>query len=239
MKNVLIAILFFMQWFEALLYTEPHIKALREGNYFLKDKKYDQAETEYRRSIDLKSPNPQALYNLGVKSQVLNKYDEAIVNYNQSLKNLKDKHEIAYAYHNIGNAYIKKQEWANAIQAYKQALKKNPSDMDTKYNLAYAQLKLKKQQERQQQQQQQNQPKDQDKNQDKNQDKKDESKGKTPPKQNKDEQKNKEEQQKNDKLSKEQMQRILNALNSQDQKANEKMKQANKESNMFEIEKDW
>lgn len=232
MKNILLAILFFMHWFEALLYTEPHIKALREGNYFLKNKKYDQAETEYRRALDLKSPYPQAYYNLGVKSQVLNKYDEAITNYNQSLKNLKDKKEIAHAYHNIGNSYMKKQEWANAIQAYKQALKKNPTDMDTKYNLAYAQLKLKKKQE-QQQQQPQNQPKDQDKKQDKNQDKKDDSKDKTPPNQ------KKEEQQKNDKLSKEQMQRILNALNSQDQKANEKMKQANKESNMFEIEKDW
>jgi len=82
----------------------------------------------------------------------------------------------AKAYHNLGNSYMQQKEWGKSVDAYKDALKINPSDQDTKYNLAYAKKHLI------QQKQQQQKNKDQNK---KDQNKKDQNKDK----QNKDQRK--------------------------------------------------
>ena len=79
-----------------------------------------------------------------------------------------DKERLAAAYHNTGNALLSDKKIEESINAYKMALKNNPKDNDTRYNLAYAQMMLKKQQ--------QNQDKNKDKNKDQKQDQKEDQK---------------------------------------------------------------
>ncbi|MBK8414246.1 MAG: tetratricopeptide repeat protein [Bacteroidetes bacterium] len=74
--------------------------------------------------------------------------------YQQSIERTTDPKEKASSYHNLGNSMVKAQKYAESIDAYKKALKLNPADNDTRYNLAYAQAMLRKQQEQQQQDQQ-------------------------------------------------------------------------------------
>ena len=67
----------------------------------------------------------------------------------------KEKKEIASAFHNVGNALMEEKNYEKSVEAYKNSLKANPKDDDTRYNLAVAQYLMKKQQEQQKQQQQQ------------------------------------------------------------------------------------
>lgn len=129
------------------------------------------------------------------------------------------ENEKSKVYHNIGNALLKSEKLKEGVEAYKNALKLNPDDLETKYNLSYALNKMK------QQQQQQDQNKDnKDQNKDKNKDQQqqqDQNKDQNKDQQNKDQQnQDQKEQQQNqqqqqqpkDQISKEEAQRILEAL---------------------------
>ncbi|MDO8627759.1 MAG: tetratricopeptide repeat protein, partial [Candidatus Diapherotrites archaeon] len=129
------------------------------------------------------------------------------------------------AYHNLGNSYLKQKEFEKSINAYKNALKKNMDDEETRYNLAYAQKMLKQQQEQQKQKQDK---KDQQKDKDKNKDKKEEKK--------KDD---KQEQQQQKNISKEDAQRLLEALNNDEKKLRDKMNEKRVKVAKTQIEKDW
>ncbi len=223
----------------------------RDGNKLFTKGKYADAEAAYKKALEKKNNFPEAVFNLGDAIYKQKRYDDAIAQFEQFAKTAKDPKQKAQAYHNLGNAQLDKEEYQKAVDAYKQALKLNPEDRDTRYNMAYANVKLRQQQ--QQNQQNKNNKKDnKDQNKDKkDQDKKDQqNKGDKDKKDNKD-QKDKDQQGKGDKdkpqpkpgqepkLTKEQAEKLLEALKAEEQKAQDKMQKKAAKPVEVQIEKDW
>ncbi len=132
-----------------------------EANKELSQNDFVQAEANYRKAIAKSDENAVAPYNLGNAYYEKETYNEAFSRYKQAGEMATDKNEKHSAYHNMGNVFMKSKEYQKAVEAYKQALRNNPTDEETRYNLALAKEMLKKQQ-------------DENKKNDKNQDKKDE-----------------------------------------------------------------
>ena len=127
-------------------------------NFKKASEKYRQAEVNYRKAMETTKNYDKANYNLGAVLYRQEKYKDAAESF-QYVANEKsfDKKIRSKAYHNLGNSLMKQEKYKESIDAYKNALKLNPSDMDTKYNLEYAKKKLYAQQQQQQQQNQQQQ----------------------------------------------------------------------------------
>ena len=185
------------------------------------------AEVEYKKSLGKNQKSYEGNFNLGDAYYKQGKYDEAARQFELLKSQKKDKSIDAAALHNLGNTLLQGQKYPESIEAYKQALKMNPKDEDTRYNLAYAQAMLKQQQQQQQQQQ----------NQDKNKDKKDQQKQQQEQqKQEQQKQEQKPQEQKKE-ISKEDAERILQALNN-DEKDKHK-KKAKVAATRIRIDKDW
>ena len=145
---------------------------LRDGNRSFKKEKYDKAEVLYRRALQSDSMDYRGQYNLGNALYRQKKYDEAVRHFDQALQspNLSDR-QRSQTLHNKGNSFLKAgmdnpqqgmQHFQQAVQSYQEALKLDPKNDDTRYNLAYARRLL--QQAQQQQQNQQGQGQNQDQN---------------------------------------------------------------------------
>ena len=202
---------------------------VRDGNKLYKSSKFTEAEIAYRKGL-IKNPKSfEANYNLGNALFRQKKYAEACQQYDHAVA-LKpsEKKDIAAAMHNVGNSLLVDNKIEESIKAYKTALKNNPHDDETRYNLAYAQLMLKKQQ---QQQKKDNKDKNKDKN--KDQQKKDQQD------QNKDQQKKDQQQQQvKQQMSKENAQQILDAL-MQDEKNTQDKAKKQQVRGTKKAEKDW
>ncbi len=222
------------------LSTSEEKKETRNGNKQFDKGIYTDAEASYKKALDKKNNMPEATFNLGDAVYQQKRYDEAAKQFQLSAQTNTDKTIKAKAYHNLGNTFLEQQKWEDAVKAYKEALKQNPKDAETKYNLAYANAKLKEQQQNggdknkdnkdkkdkkddQKDQNKDGKNKDQDKDQQsKNQDKKDQQqKGQQP------------------KLSKEEAEKMLQALQGEEQKTNQKMQQKQMKVVNVKIEKDW
>jgi len=117
---------------------------------------YQKAEVNYRKAMESTKNYDKANYNLGAALYRQEKYEDAAESFQYVAgENSFDKKIRSKAYHNLGNSLMKQEKYKESIDAYKNALKLNPSDMDTKYNLEYAKKKLFTQQQQQQQKQQQ------------------------------------------------------------------------------------
>jgi Ca-activated chloride channel homolog len=219
-------------------------KLVREGNDLYKKGKYSESETFYRKALEKDPKSYSGSFNLGDALYRQGKLSEAMEQF-QSLAGRKaDKSSMAKAYHNLGNVLLENKKYEESIEAYKQALKAVPGDADTKYNLAYAQAMLKKQQQQQnknqqnkeqqnkeqQDQQQQQQNKDQQNKDQQNKEKQDQQQ-----QQDKNEQKNK--QQAQPRISKEDAQRMLEALSNQEKDLQKKL--GKREAVRVQVEKDW
>lgn len=159
---------------------------IRMGNKHFRDGEYNKAETYYRKALDM-NKSLEAFYNLGNAITPQGKDSVAFEQYKKALEQMAETPEKkAYVYHNMGNlTYLTgrnlmkanspdaMKSFEQAVELYKSALRCNPTDDETRYNLAMAQYMLKK---NQQNQNQQNQDKNQDQN--KDQDKKDQQKDK-------------------------------------------------------------
>ncbi|MBK7818973.1 MAG: tetratricopeptide repeat protein [Sphingobacteriaceae bacterium] len=138
-------------------------------------------------------------------------YEEAAQNFAIIANTVSDKDTLHRAWHNIGNCYLQKKDWDQAITAYKKALKFDPKDEDTRYNLAYA---LKNRPPKQnkgggQSQQQQNQNQKQ------------------------------QQQQQQQQISKEDAERLLKALMNAEKKTQDKRKQKQEDASKSDPDKDW
>jgi tetratricopeptide (TPR) repeat protein len=217
--------------FVSCLQAQEERGLTREGNKYFDKQKYADAEASYKKALEKKNNFPEAVFNLGDAMYQQGRFDDAAKEFEQAAKLLTDTAMKARSFHNLGNCSMEKKEYEDAVKAYKQALKLNPADKDTKYNLAYANAKLR---DKQQNKQSQKDQKKQDQNQDQNkQDQKD---------QNGDKGEKKDQQQKKSngkELSKEQAEKLLEALKAEEQKTQEKMQKKMAKPQDVKIEKDW
>ena len=134
---------------------------IRKGNRAFKDSIYVDAEVDYRKALDANPQSTIARFNLGNTLLWQNKAQEAMNEFADAARIEKDKGRKAQIFHNMGVIFHSTKEYEKAIEMYKEALRNNPSDDETRYNLALAQKMLKDQQQNQQDQnqdQQQQQP---------------------------------------------------------------------------------
>lgn len=206
---------------------------IRKGNRFFKDSVYVDAEVNYHKALEVNPKSTISMFNLGNTLAQQNKLQEAMEQYVAATKIEKDKDGLAQIYHNMGVIFQSQKDYAKAVEAYKQSLRNNPKDDETRYNLALAQKMLKDQQQNQQNQQQnQDDQQQQDKEQ---QDKKD---------QNQDQQQNQEQQQppqqqkKDNEMSKENAEQLLNSVMQDEKDVQDKVKKQQVIQG-GRLEKDW
>lgn len=126
-----------------------------KANQAIQEDAFADAEAEYRKAIHKNGANSAARYNLGNAYYKNENYVEAFNRYKQSTEVATTKAEKHKAFHNLGNIFMKNKEYEKAVEAYKNALRNNPKDDETRYNLALAKDMLAK-----------NPPQDQDNKQD-------------------------------------------------------------------------
>lgn len=244
-------------------FAQEEKEYIREGNNAYHKKDYKSSEILYRKALAKKNNSFKAAFNLGDALFRAKKWDEAAEKFENIAQSTSDKTNKAKAFHNLGNTYLQKYQEAKpeekskylqkSLEAYKNALRNNPNDEQTRYNLAYTQRLLKKQQQKDKNQQnkknkdqkdkkkQNDKKKDDKKNQDnkKDQKKKDDKnqKQKNQKNQDKKQDKKKQEQQKQKKISKKEAEKMLNAIANDEKKLQKKMKKM--KGKAVKIEKDW
>lgn len=213
------------------------------------DGKYVDAEVNFKKGKEKAPESFEAHFNLGDAYYKQGKYDESIKEFYSSLELTQEPTLKARAYHNIGNSLLKAKKIKESIEAYKNSLKINPTDQETKYNISYALSLLDKQQNQQHKQNNKNNQdnkdnKDQQKNKDqnKNEDKREQNKQNKQNQQNKPQnqqakQDNMKTPQKQNQMSKEEAERILQALKNNEKEIQKKLRK--KTGAPIKTEKDW
>jgi tetratricopeptide (TPR) repeat protein len=237
---------------------------LYKGNEKVKSEDYLGAEIDYRIALSKSPKTSKALFNLGNTQYQANAYDEAAQQFFRTQKFSNKKSEKHVALHNMGNVYMKKKEYAKAVESYKSALRNNPSDDETRYNYALAKSLLKdenkdnddkKDQDKEKNEENKNNdkgkndenknPSDKDQNGDDEKDKKQndsdkKDKNQSNDKNEKDSDKSNPEQKRNPgQLSPEQVKSLLEAMNNQEKKVQDKINAKKVKGKPVKTKKDW
>lgn len=238
MKQLTIILIFLFSG--SAVFAQQEKSYVKKGNELYRQKKYKEAEAAYRQSVAKKQQNLPGNFNLGDALYKQKQFDKASEQFTKIAESNSNKKIAAGAYHNLGNTLLENKKLEESIEAYKKALLNNPKDDETRYNLVYAQEKLKQQQ---QQQNKNNKDKNKDNKNNKNQDKKDQDKKNDPDKdkskdQNKQDQQKQQQQQSNN-ISKEDAQRMLDALNNDEKQTQDKLKGKKARGTGGRPAKDW
>jgi len=233
------------------------------GNKQYDKKEYADAEANYRISNSKDATKAVATYNLGNAIYRQKKPGEALWAYSKAVEVAKDKPQKHLAYHNMGNALMEQKNYQAAVEAYKNALRNNPADDQTRYNFALAKKMLKdnpppppKKDDKKDKDKDKNKDKKDDKNQkpedkkgdDKNKDKdkdkgdqKDKDKGDQKDKQNdgKDKKDQGEPKPQPASPSKQRMENMLDAMNNEEKKVQDKLNAKKVQGQPQKQEKDW
>ena len=205
---------------------------LRSGNKLYNDSLFIKAEVDYRKAQEINPKSTDAMFNLANTLLMQQKAKEAMEQYESVSKIEKDKEKLAQIYHNMGVILQSGKQYPQCIEAYKESLRNNPKDDETRYNLALAQKLLKDQQQDQQNQDQQQQQQEQ------KEDKQDQNKDQQEQDQ-KDQQQNQQQQQQNkNEMSKENAQQLLNAVMQDEKNVQDKVKKQLQIQGK-KLEKDW
>lgn len=243
----------------------PTKQVLRAGNTSYNQNDFAVAEENYNKALEVNPNYEKANYNLGNALYQQKKYEDAVSKYDLVTKTTEDKIVKAESYHNIGNVMMKQKKYEEAVKAYKNALRNNPNDDETRYNLALAQKMIKDKKA-------DNKKNDKKNKDDKEKDKKDKDK-KDNKKDNKDDNKKKDKNDKGDKdkkekgnnkkdpnkdkegkndnkkeqdkkpqksqLSKQQIKQLLEAMNNEENKTQKKINSKKAKGRKIKQEKDW
>lgn len=200
--------------------------------------KYAESQIQFEKGLAKAPKNFQANFNLGDSYYKQDNYQNALKYFQSALSKTKNPILKSKVYHNIGNALLKDKKIKESIAAYTDALKLNPGDMSTKYNLSYA-LDMLKHHKNQNKNDKNKNNKNNNKN--KNQNKKNKNNRNNNRNQNKQNQnnnrQNNQQNQRQERLSKEQAQAIFAALNQAEQKLQDKLRKH--KGKPIKITKDW
>jgi tetratricopeptide (TPR) repeat protein len=221
------------------MHAQEDAKHIYYGNNYYNSGKTIESTDRYREAIKANPHNAKAYFNLGnslyKNAQIIKKskenfiqgkvkvtpdslaagvFEEAAQSFAHVTNSVSDKDTLHRAWHNIGNCYLQKKVYQQAVEAYKKSLRFNPKDEETRYNLAYALKNLPKQQGGGSGQNKQNQ---------KEEDKKDKNKNSSP---------------KSD-MNKDQAEQLLKALMHDEKKLQDKRKQKQEDAGKTTVDKDW
>ena len=202
---------------------------IRHGNRFYRDSLYAKAQVDYQKAIEKDNTNAVAYYNLGNAQLMQGQPKDAMKNYESAARLQKDKMRGSQIYHNMGVILQSQKQFAEAIECYKNALRRNPNDDETRYNLALCQHQL------------QNQPQDQNN--------KDDQQGQDDQKQDQQQQEEQQKQQQQDqqqeqqqeqpKMSKENAEQLLQAAQQEEKSTQDKVNKAQQKPQRRQLEKQW
>lgn len=245
---------------------------LSEAQQSLQKSKFADAEADYRKAISLNPKSDVAKYNLGTAYYGKQKNAEAMFRFKQAASTATNKAEKHMAFHNLGNTLMNEKKYQEAVSAYKDALRNNPNDDETRYNLALAKDMLEKNppppenkddkdkdkdnkdKQEQEKDEKDKQEQDQDKKEnDKGDEKEDKDKGdqkddkqkgdedKGEPNKPKDEEGDKPQQQQQvpGQLSPQQVKSLLEAMNNEEKKVQDKINAENQKGVKVKSDKDW
>jgi Ca-activated chloride channel family protein len=244
-RSILLIAIFFSV-FTGPTFAQADKKFVRQGNREYEKSKFPESEISYRRAIDKNKESADAVFNAGDALYKQKKYEDAGKQFIQNHNMNEDKKKKSASLYNLGNSLLMANKVQESIDAYKNSLKLNPSNPEAKYNLGYAQDLLKKQQQQQKDQQKQDQNKDDQKkdqqgmqdNKDQNQDKKqDQNQNQNNDQQKKEQQQQQPRQQQG--ISKEDAERVLNALANDEKNVQEKVKLAKATKARIRTVKNW
>ena len=208
---------------------------LRSGNKLYADSLFVKAEVDYRKALDVNPKSTDAMFNLANALLMQQKAKEAMEQFEAASRLETDKQKLAEIYHNMGVVLQSSKQLPQCIEAYKESLRNNPKDDETRYNLVLAQKQLKDQQQQQQQQQDQQQQKDQ-KDDKKEDQKKDQQEQKKQDQQQQNQ--NQKQQQNKDEMSKQNAEQLLRAAMQDEKKVQDKVKKQLQVRGR-KLEKDW
>jgi len=219
---------------------------LPRANSEFADKKYAEAEAEYRISLSNNPKKSISAYNLGNAIYKQNNNSEALFSYENAIKNSTARPEKHTAFHNSGNIYMKEKNYSAAVEAYKNALRNNRNDEETRYNFALAKKMLKNNPPKKDDKKDKKEKKKDDKKKDDKKDKKKDDKKKDDKKdgdkKDKNDQKNNQDGQPKPKpggIQKERVQNLLDAVNNEEKKIQDKVNANKVKGKPIQTEKDW
>lgn len=249
MKQALIYGLFFLS---LAGFAQKKDKHLAQGNDDFTQKNYSLAETEYRQSLAATATQADAAYNLGNAIYRQKQPSEAKYAFAKAIEHAQTKAQKHQAYHNLGNCLMQEKDYSQAVEAYKNALRNNPSDEQTRYNYALAKKMLrenppkqdkkddKKDNKKDPQKDQKKQDQDKKDNQDQNKDPKDKKDGNQDPKDNPgDQDQPRQPKPKPGGISQERLQNLLDAVNNEEKKIQDKVNAKKVKGRPVQTEKDW
>ena len=239
-----------------LAWGQNERKVIREGIRSYKAGEFSEAEVQFRKAGDINQESFEAEFNTGAALYGQEKYQETVKQYEslaeQSQARAKeDPESLAHIWHNMGNSLLEAQQYAPSIEAYKNSLRLKPDDYDTKYNLAYARQKLKEEQQQQQDQEKENDQNEDEQEQEQEQQNQDDQKNsegeqnqdeqeqKQQDQQDQQEQKPQDQQQQAREISKEDAERMLNAIQQQEKDVKDKVDKKKAATAKVKTKKDW
>jgi Ca-activated chloride channel family protein len=242
---------------------------LSEANYEMENDNFFLAEAAYREAIATNPEEDTGKYNLGIAYYDKEMNDVAMSRFKQAAAvadTKSDKHKV---FHNLGNTFMNEKLYKEAVESYKNALRNNPKDEETRYNYALAKELLEEQEKNSggddNKENQENQEDKQEEEKKENQDNKNNKKNKEDGDQKNEQNKGEEEQDKKEgnenedkgkpeepndkkqqqqptepgKLSPQQVKNLLEAMNNEEKKVQEKINAKKQKGTKVKPEKDW
>ena len=203
---------------------------IRRGNRLMRDSVYDKAQVEYQKAIEKDNTNPISHFNLGNALLYQNKAEDAMKEYETAARLEKDKTRLAQIYHNMGVVLQSAKQFDKAEACYRNSLRNDPTNDETRYNYALSLFQLKKNQGGQDNQDQQKDDKGQDEKKEQEQ------------QQQKQEQDKKDEQQQQpqpEQMSRENAEQMLNAAMQDEKATQEKIQKAQQKRQQKQLQKQW
>lgn len=215
-------------------------KSIRQGNSAYKKEKFTEAEISYLKALEANPKSTLSTYNLGNALFKQKKTKEALEKYQVALNQEKSTNNKASILHNTGDCYMELRDYSNAVNSFKSALRLNPADDETRYNLAVAQALLQKQQQDKKKDKDDKKDKGKGKDKGKDKDKKDQEQQQDDQQKKQQDQKDQQQQQQQEQVSKEKAQQLLDALMQDEKETQDKVKKLQmQQSRAKNPEKDW
>lgn len=235
-KIIMTAICLFFVY--SSLQAQDEREYIRKGNRLYKKSEFAGSEGMYRRAQAQDRSTYDSGFNLGDALYKQGRFSEAANEFNRvSSGSEADSLKQAQSFYNLGNSLLKDQKFEESIRAYINSLKLNPDNVEAKYNLAYAQDQLKKQEEQQKQQQQQDQQQDQKQDENKKDENKDDQKQKDDQQQEQQNQQGQDQQQPS--ISRDDAKRLLDALSANEKETQEKVQRDKASRAKVRVIKNW